>query len=265
MLKIAFGIILGDYTKITMKKAYSLMKAVKEFNRFAVSYAQYNIIQRQVAKRLVSNFTSNKLGTILDIGCGEGEIFRQLREQNINFERLIGIDLSNEMLKLHPKNEKIELYQYNFDDPTLPKSLKEKKINTIVSASALQWSKDLNQTLNRISNLGEESAFAIFTSGTFRTLHHYAKTSSPIRSYREVEELLQKYYYCNKMEKIEYQLEFKTKDEIFSYIKRSGVSGGEARLSYQQIRHLIQHYPLNYLEFELLFFLGKPKRSFSKA
>jgi len=40
---------------------------------------------------------------------------------------------------------------------------------------------------------------------------------------------------------------------MFRYIKKSGVSGGEKQLSYKQIKHLMKAYPLDYLEFEVLF------------
>jgi len=39
---------------------------------------------------------------------------------------------------------------------------------------------------------------------------------------------------------------------MFKYIKKSGVSGGEKKLSYKEIKKLINNYPLNYLEFEIL-------------
>jgi len=40
---------------------------------------------------------------------------------------------------------------------------------------------------------------------------------------------------------------------MFRYIKKSGVSGGEKQLNYQQMKRLMENYPLNYLEFEVLF------------
>jgi malonyl-CoA O-methyltransferase len=40
---------------------------------------------------------------------------------------------------------------------------------------------------------------------------------------------------------------------MFRYIKQSGVSGGERKLSYTQTKQLMENYPLKYLEFEVLF------------
>jgi len=40
---------------------------------------------------------------------------------------------------------------------------------------------------------------------------------------------------------------------MFKYIKRSGVSGGKKQLNYKQMKKIMQNYPLDYLEFEVLF------------
>jgi malonyl-CoA O-methyltransferase len=37
---------------------------------------------------------------------------------------------------------------------------------------------------------------------------------------------------------------------MLRYIKKSGVSGGQKKLSLKEIRKLLKNYPLNYLEFE---------------
>ena len=241
------------------------MKAVKEFSRSAATYGRYNIIQRQVAERLVRDFISPLPKRVLDLGCGEGEIFRQLSGQKIPFERLVAVDLSPKMLELHPRDERVCLLQGDFDDIGFLESLAGEDPDTILSASALQWSRDLGRTLRTLSTLGSRAAFAIFTAGTFRALHECAGASSPIRPYETVESLLLEHYETERIERVEYRLRFGERQEIFRYIKRSGVSGGEARLDYRQTRRLIESYPLDYLEFELLFFSGRPKRSFSRA
>jgi malonyl-CoA O-methyltransferase len=43
---------------------------------------------------------------------------------------------------------------------------------------------------------------------------------------------------------------------MLRYIKQSGVSGGKRQLSYKDIKNLLDNYPLDYLEFEVLFIWG---------
>ena len=122
----------------------------------------------------------------------------------------------------------------------------------ILSSSALQWSKDLDFTLSEIAKKSSHAYFAIFTSNTFKTLHKTAQIASPIYSESILKDTIEKYYHAT-FELKEYRLYFDTVREMFNYIKRSGVSGGEKKLTYNQTKQLMKTYPLDYLEFEVLF------------
>jgi len=53
-----------------------------------------------------------------------------------------------------------------------------------------------------------------------------------------------------------YKLYFQDNISKFRYIKNSGVSGGDAKLSYKDTKSLIDNYPYDYLEFEVLFIMS---------
>jgi malonyl-CoA O-methyltransferase len=52
---------------------------------------------------------------------------------------------------------------------------------------------------------------------------------------------------------MQYKLEFDSVREMFRYIKRSGVSGNRNLLGFKEMKKLMNEYPLNYLEFEVVF------------
>jgi malonyl-CoA O-methyltransferase len=54
-----------------------------------------------------------------------------------------------------------------------------------------------------------------------------------------------------------YRLKFEDNLSKFRYIKNSGVSGGERKLSFKDTKRLIENYPHKYLEFEVMFVWGK--------
>jgi len=248
-----------------MKKHKAPMKAVKEFSRFASSYGHYSIIQRQAAEYLISWIDGKRLGSVLDLGCGDGEVLRQIKKRGFDFDSFLGVDLAPSMLEIHPGGEKIRCLCGDFNDTDFLDTLAGYSPDTLLSSSALQWSRDLDAMLGILSQVGKRSYFSIFTNGTFSTLHHLAGIASPIRSFGETERILGHHYHIGRMERVCYRLHFDSTREIFRYIKLSGVSGGEARLSYRQIRRLMEEYPLDYLEFELLFASLTPKRSFSRS
>jgi len=230
-----------------------MSNAVNEFSRFAHQYEQHNMIQTEVAHRLVSRLTKHKYKTIVDLGCGSGVVYQNMEQQKITYDRFIALDSAKEMLSIHPNDTKIQKLHADFNREDTYQKLNFKKDEvTLFSASALQWSKDLDFVFFHLASLAKEAYFAIFTSGTFETLHNTAGIDSPIYTKEELKEVIERYYNVS-FTLQSYRLEFKTVRDMFQYIKKSGVSGGKKQLSYQQVKSLMENYPLNYLEFEVLF------------
>lgn len=230
-----------------------MSNVVSEFSRFAYEYDTYNIIQAEVARELISMLSKNKYKTIIDFGCGSGAVYRNLEQQKIVYDSFVALDSSSEMLSIHPDDSKTYKIHTDFNTEMAYQKFSFRKDDTIlISASALQWSQDLNFVFSRLATLASKAHFAIFTSGTFRTLHKIAKIESPIYAKEHLEEVVLRYYDAA-FELHTYKLEFKTVREMFQYIKRSGVSGGKKKLGYTEMKLVMRKYPLNYLEFEVLF------------
>lgn len=234
------------------------MKIVKEFSRFAHEYDRHNVIQSEVAKRLVSMLPHENYKKMLDLGSGSGAVYKNLIEHDIYVNEFIAFDFSEEMLQLHPNDNTIEKVCLDFNQIDSFLLYGDKEFDTIISASALQWSENLSSVLSSISHLAHEYYFAFFTAKTFSTLHKTAGIQSPIYTKESIESALRKFYNYE-MDEAEYHLNFDSVQEMFRYIKRSGVSGGSAQLSYKQMKNVMNTYPLKYLEFEVLFVKARPK------
>ena len=234
------------------------MNVVQEFSRFANLYDTYNIIQSQVAKKLVSLIENKYYNQVIDIGCGSGVVYKKMIEDEIIFDRFIAVDFSQEMLNIHPTLPKIEKKCLDFNSHKSFKLLQNNKYDLLVSSSALQWSVNLDMTLRELSLIAKEYCFSFFTANTFATLHKVAGVKSPIYRVDSIKSVINKYYNFS-FEIVNYRLSFDNVLEMFQYIKKSGVSGGEKQLSYKQIKEVIKEYPLDYLEFEVLFIRAKRK------
>ena len=233
-----------------------MTRVAQEFSRFAAAYSRHNIIQTEVAQKLISMLPQKHYEMILDLGCGRGEVYRNLKEHGIDFEHLTALDISAEMLRLHPSGENLTMVQGDFNQPDILKALPTPHYDLLISSSALQWSSDLDVTLPLLSSLSDSFYFAIFTAGTFRSLHNCADITSPIYSKTTLKEKIGKYFDAT-YETIRYKLHFDTVYKMLRYIKESGTSGGERRLSYAQTKQLLDTYPYDYLEFEVLFVSSK--------
>ncbi|MBT8343487.1 MAG: methyltransferase domain-containing protein [Sulfurovum sp.] len=229
-----------------------MSNVIQEFSRFAHEYDTYNVIQAEVAKSLIDQLPGSHYETLIDIGCGSGEVYKNLEKNSVSFDHLIVLDSSEEMLAIHPSSKKIEKICGDFNKIQTFESFLFTTETLILSSSALQWSKDLDFTLSEISKKSSHAYFAIFTSNTFKTLHKTANITSPIYSEDILKEIIEKYYGATFQLK-KYKLHFSNIREMFNYIKKSGVSGGEKQLTYKQTKQLMKRYPLDYLEFEVLF------------
>lgn len=220
-----------------------------EFSKFAHLYERYGIIQQQVADKLLT-LLKYQPKKVLDLGCGRGALAKKI---NWELEHFLGIDFAKNMLEFHPKAHNIECIYGNFDNPELYEQLFMYDFDYILSASALQWSEDLESVFAKIKQLHyQDFAFAIFTAKTFETLHKTAGITSPLPSKESIIQAATNNFACKTITQT-YTLEFTNTLEMLRYIKKSGVSGNRNLLSYKQTKELMRNYPLNYLEFEVVF------------
>lgn len=250
------------------------MNIQREFSKHAYTYEQRNQIQTEVAKKLVESLKQSltfKPQKILDLGCGSGTIYKLI---DWELKKFVGVDFSSAMLALHPQGDALAPKGHfacklgDFNDDKLFAQLQEEDFDFIISASALQWADDLESVFAHIAKLNLPFSLAIFSSGTFATLNKTAGIDSIIPSYEKIKQLSQKCLHAKcpvgvretNIEKVVYTLAFESTREMFAYIKKSGVSANRNLLTYRETKKLMQEYPLNYLEFEVVYI-----NSFSKA
>jgi len=224
------------------------MKVSSEFSKHAQHYGSYNVIQNKVIEKLLTTLKF-KPQNILDLGCGSGALCKNI---DWEYQHFTGVDFAPGMLELHPKAPNCESVYGDFNDETLFETLATYSYDFIFSASALQWADDLDIVFKNIKNLNAPISLAIFSSNTFKTLNETASLKPLLRSVEEIDKL-QKKYFDGELEVINYKLEFDTTREMFRYIKNSGVSGSRKILDYTQTIKLMREYPINYLEFEVVF------------
>lgn len=228
------------------------MKISSEFSKYAAHYGSRNVIQARVADYLLQKL-SFKPKNILDLGCGSGALCNSISWE---YEKFTGVDFAPGMLELHPKSKKIDALCGDFNDKKLFKKLLSNRYDSIFSASALQWAVDLDSVFKSIKEFNTPVFFAIFTANTFKTLNETASLEPILRTADEIYEL-QKKYFDAEFEIVNYRLEFESTREMFKYIKQSGVSASRKVLDYKQTKKLMSEYPLNYLEFEVVYITSR--------
>lgn len=232
------------------------MEHIREFSKNVHTYDAYTGIQKKVAKHLIRGMQFHPK-KILDLGSGTGEVYRQI---DWKMESFVAVDFSKKMCETHPRDSNITVINDDFESTTCKQLLLEKApFDCVVSASALQWSKDIKTLLSAMRKMSPYCALAIFTDRTFFDIYSVSKLETFLPSYKALLKDIQMFYNC-RYELKTYRLEFQNSLEMFRYIKKSGVSGGKRRLDVSQTKSLIAAYPHNYLEFEVLYIWSKDNK-----
>ena len=224
----------------------------QQFSKYANEYNNNNIIQQIVSKALVREI-SFKPKRILELGCGSGQIFKNI---NFEYDYYKAIDFSSSMCEIHPKANKLEVVCLDFDSKQFYNNIENEKYDLVLSSSALQWSKNLSKIINALSKISNNINMVLFTSNTFKTIFDINQKKSPILDIKSIKKAFDKSYNCE-YEILNYKLEFEDKKSLFNYIKNSGVSGNSNTLSYKDAKNLYKNYVMNYLEFEVVFIKGE--------
>jgi len=215
--------------------------SIESFNKFATTYSSYNIIQKRVIKKYIHSLHSK----IVDLGCGSEGLCKYR-----DFDFYLGIDNSENMLKLNPCNT----LRLDFNKKECFEIIKNYDFSQIVSFSALQWADDLEFVFREIKYLNKDFLLAIFTSNTFKSLHKELNITSPIYSKQEILEYSR--ILKPQIEILNYKLYFSSPKEMFEYIKYSGVNS-KVRANIRNIKRFFKEFPINFLEFEIVVLRGR--------
>ncbi|MCK5293165.1 MAG: transglycosylase SLT domain-containing protein, partial [Arcobacteraceae bacterium] len=132
------------------------------------------------------------------------------------------------------------------------KDIEDEVYDLVISSSAMQWSKDLPLLVTRLSKITKQIDAVLFTSNTFKSIYKITNQKPSILSLEQIKEAFLQADKNTIFEVFNYKIEFDNKKELFKYIKNSGVKG-DIKLSFKDAKALYKKYPLNYLEFEVVF------------
>lgn len=229
------------------------MKHINEFSKQSTTYDANSTIQKRVSNHLLSKLTW-KPKKILDLGCGTGYLNKNI---DWDYDMFVGVDYAKGMCEQHPTSSKIQILNNDFENIHLQDELKKQApFDLVISSSALQWAKSIKSIIKFTSSITDNIAFAIFTDKTFKDIYKITGLKTFLPNAQEIIELCEEYFSIEYEIKT-YKLFFEDNISKFRYIKKSGVSGGEKRLSLQLTKKLIESYPKSFLEFEVLYITSK--------
>lgn len=200
------------------------------FNKFLNTYDNYAFVQKKVAQKLIRFLEKDEeFKTILEIGCGTG-IYSKKLVSHIKYQNIILNDLCDS------KNyvSQIEKSKFIIEDMD---TFEYKKYSLITSSSVFQWSKNLDQLLDKISIAGDRLLFSIYVDGNLLEIENFFGVGLKYSNHQDILKKLKKNFKFVKYKVENIVLEFTTPLEALKHLKYTGVTGIRKNIEITKIRN----------------------------
>ena len=148
-----------------MPNTLNQIKIAKSFDSATSSYDISARLQRYTGKHLMPWLPDQQALTVLDLGCGTG-FFTELLSSN--FDRVIGVDISNKMLN-YTKNHRLSVNHLVAGDAYhLP--FQNNSVDLIYSNLVIQWCENLSHLFSEIFRVLKPGGQFVFTTLLDQTL-----------------------------------------------------------------------------------------------
>ena len=222
----------------------SLVK--KRFKKSLKTYDENAIVQKKMAKELISLLPKKKYNKIFEIGCATGILTKEIAKKLI-FSELYLNDIVEESKKYVQ-----EIYkECNFIAGDIENIDLNKKYNLIISNACLQWCSNIEDTLSKLINALDDGgilAISIFGEDNLKEIKSIFNIGNEISSISSMENFLNtQKIIIKKEDKI--KIDFETPMEVLKHLKYTGTNAiKEIKLTKTKLKDFEQRYKENYTQ-----------------
>lgn len=202
----------------------------KNFKKSLKTYNENALVQKDMAKSLISNLKAKKYNKILEIGSYTG-ILTELAINSIEFKSYLAVDMVDSfdyIKKLSPKIsfKKIKIEDFNTTE----------KFDLIASNAALQWVegfRDVILKLKSMLNKDGQMLISIFGIENLKEIKSTFNAGLEYYSVNEIEKILPNAKIYSDIKKIK----FKSPIDVLKHFKYTGINSVlDKKLSYKEIK-----------------------------
>lgn len=189
---------------------------IKRFAKSLNIYADNAFIQKKMADKLLSLIPNRKYENVLEIGCGSGLLTNKFT-QRFEYSNYLATDIVEECKKYI----NVDFQQIDMDNIVL-----KEKYDLIISNACVQWSKDFEELIKKISKHLNKDGIIALTSFGNKNMQEIKALFNVGLEYKSIENIEQAFQTLSKIdlqEEIDI-LKFDSLLAVLKHIKNTGTN-----------------------------------------
>lgn len=226
-------------------------KVKQRFARAKESYAEQAIAQQEICQHLMmlmQRYVFEPLDHILEIGCGSGNLTRQMLLQYQPLQYFAN-DIYAPVQQFFPPNDALHFCIGDIEKILLPAGL-----NAVVSSSALQWVNDPDRLFAQIRQALDPHGWFIFSSFSEKNLQEIRALTGHGLTYLSVEDtttmLTRQGFEVLHLEQHTMTLWFSHPLKVLKHLKATGVTASQNQFVWNKQK--LQQFYDAYMQFSQL-------------
>mgnify|MGYP003289725060 CR=1 FL=1 len=190
----------------------------EKFKKSIETYDDNAIIQKIMAKKLISLINKKDFENILEIGSYSG-ILTRIAIEKFNFQNYLALDIVDSFEKIKNLSPKIKFQQIDVENFKT-----KEKFDLIIANASLQWCNNFENTIKNLKSYltnGGILAITTFASDNFFEIRNSFNTSL---NYKTIQELEKIFSSNAKIIQEIHAMQFNSPNELLKHLKLTGVN-----------------------------------------
>lgn len=199
----------------------------KNFKKSLETYNNSAIVQKKMAKKLISLINQKNFGSILEIGSYTGFLTNEINS-SFAFDSYLALDIIDSSSFIKKINPEIRFLNIDIEE-----FITEEKFDLIIANASLQWCRDFSETIKKLRGFLNKNGVLAVSIFSEDNLFEIKESFNIGLNYPSIEKTFSK---SALIVKEKYTLKFNSSFEALRHLKLTGVNSIKNNFSIKELK-----------------------------